>query len=84
MRILDRMNRPIMVAGEPVRPRASIGIAVSTTSTASTPAALLHRADVAMYRAKQRKHEGSHWALSVDQGSEPAAQSVSVGPVAAS
>ena len=59
-RIIDALDRPVFLRGRSMRPRVSIGIALSDdTAEESTVDVLLHRADAAMYRAK---HEpGSAW-----------------------
>jgi diguanylate cyclase (GGDEF)-like protein len=48
-RLLDRVGHPLSVAGEPVRPSVSVGVAVADGHTADQ---LLEDADAAMYRAK--------------------------------
>ena len=53
-RVLDAAREPVTVAGRTLPIRASIGVAVS--DPAGTEARdLLHRADVAMYRAKRQQ-----------------------------
>ncbi|HYN92406.1 MAG TPA: GGDEF domain-containing protein [Pilimelia sp.] len=54
-RISAASRQPVMVAGQPVCPSASIGIAVSDPATDDTVNGLLHRADVAMYTAKRSR-----------------------------
>ena len=56
-RILAECEHPVTVAGEQIRIRASIGIAVTPTGEPVTATDLLQRADAAMYVAKRR---GSH------------------------
>ncbi|MFI7602302.1 diguanylate cyclase domain-containing protein [Actinoplanes sp. NPDC049681] len=51
-RILSEMRNPVLVAGVPMQPQASIGIAISLPGT-DTVNGLLHRADLAMYEAKR-------------------------------
>ena len=50
-RIVDEFREPINVAGFELRTTASVGVAVSTAEV--TPNALIHEADIAMYRAKE-------------------------------
>jgi diguanylate cyclase (GGDEF)-like protein/PAS domain S-box-containing protein len=57
-RILADLRRPVNLPCGPVRPRASIGIAVSDATGTDTDE-LLRRADAAMYRAK--REQGSCW-----------------------
>jgi diguanylate cyclase (GGDEF)-like protein len=55
-RLLEALDKPIDVAGEPVVAQASIGIALGTAATTGVDD-LLGQADIAMYRAKaQGKH----------------------------
>jgi diguanylate cyclase (GGDEF)-like protein len=49
--------RPVRIAGRDVRVRASIGIAVAPAADVE-PGDLMHRADVAMYRAKRDGRDG--------------------------
>ena len=51
-RITEALSHPFTIDGAPVRASASIGVAV-TGPGAITPDEVLHRADVAMYRAKR-------------------------------
>ncbi|HEY7702486.1 MAG TPA: GGDEF domain-containing protein [Candidatus Limnocylindrales bacterium] len=50
-RLLDALQKPIDIAGEPVVAGASIGIALDTPQTSAVDD-LLGQADIAMYRAK--------------------------------
>jgi diguanylate cyclase (GGDEF)-like protein len=50
--IISRLGMPIDLQGTPVRVGASIGVALSA-GTEDSPAALLRRADAAMYASKQ-------------------------------
>jgi len=50
-RLLDALDKPIDIAGEPVIAGASIGIALASQETAGVDD-LLGQADIAMYRAK--------------------------------
>ncbi|TVV76873.1 EAL domain-containing protein [Sphingomonas solaris] len=50
--ILDRVRRPVAVAGHQIATGASIGIAIGPTDS-DDPDALLKNADLALYRAKQ-------------------------------
>lgn len=59
-RILNEFTHPVSLPGGPVRPRASVGIAVSEPGNGDMDA-LLHQADVAMYRAKREGLSG--WKL---------------------
>jgi diguanylate cyclase (GGDEF)-like protein/PAS domain S-box-containing protein len=56
-RIVDELDRPVSVDGHFLKPRVSIGIAVSERG--SDVDDLLRRADAAMYRAKRER--GSAW-----------------------
>lgn len=67
-RILEGMRQPILVAGQEICARASIGIAVTDPSVEVTAAGLLNHADLAMYRAKSRKDRGSNWERFIDGG----------------
>ncbi|MBM2623087.1 GGDEF domain-containing protein [Actinoplanes sp. LDG1-06] len=58
-RITEALAEPIVIAGEPVRASASIGVAVSNSG--ATPDEVLHRADVAMYQAKRAKAAWTLW-----------------------
>lgn len=60
-RIVDAMQQSFEVAGQQIRPMASIGIAVTDPTMDLSPAALLHRADFAMYQAKASKDKGANW-----------------------
>ncbi len=51
-RILDKLQRPMMIAGRQLQASASIGIAVASDGHQNTDE-LLHDADVALYRAKE-------------------------------
>lgn len=51
-RLQAALAEPVVLEGQRVRARASIGV-VTTRSSATDPAELLHRADLAMYQAKQ-------------------------------
>jgi diguanylate cyclase (GGDEF)-like protein len=51
-RILRGLHEPMRIAGRQLQVNASIGIALSTHGMAD-PAALVRRADIAMYRAKR-------------------------------
>jgi diguanylate cyclase len=55
-RVLARLAEPIVWCGHALRARASIGIA--TSQPTDTAGDLLHRADLAMYRAKRDGHHG--------------------------
>ena len=55
--LLDRVARPCVVAGHDLTLGASAGIAVCPED-GSEAEALLHNADLAMYRAKQEGHNG--------------------------
>jgi diguanylate cyclase (GGDEF)-like protein len=50
-RVLRELSKPITINGLEIIPAASIGIAVSTSASES-PDSIIHRSDVAMYRAK--------------------------------
>ncbi|HEX2940072.1 MAG TPA: EAL domain-containing protein [Rhodopila sp.] len=52
-RIVQALNRPFDLAGQEVAIGVSIGIAVSNAGTNERSDALLQRADLALYRAKQ-------------------------------
>jgi diguanylate cyclase len=56
-RITAETHQPVLLGDTPVQPRASIGIAVAGSGELS-PDELMHRADVAMYRAKRAKAAG--------------------------
>jgi diguanylate cyclase (GGDEF)-like protein/PAS domain S-box-containing protein len=62
-RVLERLNQPVIVGGHQIETRASIGIATWQPG-ALAPDEALHRADVAMYRAKREKTHG--WKLYVE------------------
>ena len=51
-RILHGLHEPMFIAGRHLRVNASIGVALSTHGM-TDPAALVRRADIAMYRAKR-------------------------------
>ena len=51
-RILDLLAEPVLVEGEELWVRSSVGIASAATGSVGS-GELLHRADVAMYRAKE-------------------------------
>jgi EAL domain-containing protein (putative c-di-GMP-specific phosphodiesterase class I) len=51
------MNTPVLIGGQEVRARASIGVAVAELGTTDADA-LLHHADIAMYDAKRRHSHG--------------------------
>ncbi len=50
-RVLDGLERPVLLDGLAMRPRASVGVALALDG--EEPDALLRRADAAMYAAKQ-------------------------------
>jgi diguanylate cyclase (GGDEF)-like protein/PAS domain S-box-containing protein len=56
-RILGELDTPVTVAGQDLRPRASIGLAMSTPDC-SGPMELLSRASVAMHHAKRAGQHG--------------------------
>jgi diguanylate cyclase (GGDEF)-like protein len=56
-RIAADMRHPVLLGDTPVQPSASIGIAVAGPGELS-PDELMHRADLAMYRAKRAKTTG--------------------------
>ena len=51
-RISDALSRPMLVSGQPVVPRASMGIALVRSGT--PPEELMRQADLAMYESKSR------------------------------
>ena len=51
-RIIEALGRPFRIAGRTLHVKPSIGIALGSAVDA-TPEQLIHRADVAMYRAKE-------------------------------
>ncbi|HET9658432.1 MAG TPA: EAL domain-containing protein [Kineosporiaceae bacterium] len=51
-RLQTALAEPVVLDGQQIRTRASIGV-VTTRSSTTDPAELLHRADLAMYQAKQ-------------------------------
>jgi GGDEF domain-containing protein len=67
-RILDAMAEPVIIAGQHLYPSASIGIAMADDpgeeNLDEEIRTLLHRADTAMYLAKQQKPI-STWQLHV-------------------
>ncbi|AEV87090.1 putative signaling protein [Actinoplanes sp. SE50] len=68
-RIIDAMAEPVMIAGQPRRPGASIGVAVMEAtalpdSNAEAIRKLLYDADLAMYAAKLQKPANA-WSLHV-------------------
>ena len=56
-RIAADMRQPVLLGDTPVQPNASIGIALAEPGELS-PDELMHRADLAMYRAKRAKTTG--------------------------
>ncbi|GAA2385531.1 sensor domain-containing diguanylate cyclase [Dactylosporangium salmoneum] len=56
-KILAGMDQPVILAGQAVYPRASIGVAVPPPARVDA-ADLLHQADLAMYHAKRRATHG--------------------------
>ena len=56
-RLLEAVERPVMVAGHEVYPKASVGIAIAQPGTLDAEA-LLTQADLAMYRAKRGGEHG--------------------------
>jgi len=56
-RIAADMRHPVLLGDTPVQPSASIGIAIADPGELS-PDELMHRADLAMYRAKKAKTTG--------------------------
>jgi diguanylate cyclase (GGDEF)-like protein/PAS domain S-box-containing protein len=52
-RLADHIHQPMVVAGEPMTPRASFGVAWAPNG-AATPEALVALADAAMYESKSR------------------------------
>jgi diguanylate cyclase (GGDEF)-like protein len=63
-RILNSLERPFVIGGEKVRIAASIGVAVGGRRLTETADSLLHDADAAMYRAKER---GTYYELFDEQ-----------------
>jgi diguanylate cyclase (GGDEF)-like protein/PAS domain S-box-containing protein len=53
-RVLAEMDRPVLVSGQEVYARASVGVAIAGPGCASADELLQH-ADIAMYNAKRRK-----------------------------
>jgi diguanylate cyclase (GGDEF)-like protein len=53
-RILSAMARPFNAAGRDIVLSVSVGVATAVAGASTDPHALVHRADVAMYRAKSR------------------------------
>lgn len=53
-RLLGSLHREVVIAGNTLRPTASIGVAVADEDAVEDPRDLLRYADVAMYRAKER------------------------------
>jgi diguanylate cyclase (GGDEF)-like protein/PAS domain S-box-containing protein len=56
-RLLAEMNKPVMIGGQTIHARASIGVALAEPRDADA-SVLLHHADVAMYAAKRRQTHG--------------------------
>jgi len=57
-RLRGELGQPLAVGEAILRPRASIGVAVAGEGEGIKAADLLHRADVAMYRAKRTAADG--------------------------
>jgi diguanylate cyclase (GGDEF)-like protein len=73
-RIVTDLRNPVLIGDTPVRPRASIGIAVSRPGELTVDQ-LLHFADLAMYRAKADARESSTTSFAhYDRSLEDAAQ----------
>lgn len=66
-RILDAIHTPIQVSGATLAVGASIGVAMYPAD-ARSPQQLLHYADAAMYRAKQRRGDVQFFDAAMDQG----------------
>jgi diguanylate cyclase (GGDEF)-like protein len=56
-RIMTAMEEPIVIGDAAVQPQASFGLALALPGESDADA-LLHRADLAMYQAKQQKRTG--------------------------
>jgi diguanylate cyclase (GGDEF)-like protein len=71
-RILDLLAEPVVVDGEELWVRSSVGIATAAAGSLDA-GALLHRADVAMYRAKEAgKNQMRVWFPEIAEGAEGA------------
>jgi diguanylate cyclase (GGDEF)-like protein/PAS domain S-box-containing protein len=74
-RILADLARPVSFNNIVLRPRASIGIALSAGAPLGTDE-LLHRADTAMYHAK--RDSGSRWQLYVEGMHDPSSSAITL------
>jgi GGDEF domain-containing protein len=54
---MTAMEEPIVIGDAAVQPQASFGLALALPGESDADA-LLHRADLAMYQAKQQKRTG--------------------------
>jgi diguanylate cyclase (GGDEF)-like protein/PAS domain S-box-containing protein len=72
-RILAEMDHPVLVGGQQLHARASIGVAVAEAGNADVDE-LLHHADIAMYGAKRRQTHS--FQLYVDGMQDPAVDAV--------
>ena len=73
-RVIDHLRAPVDTGGQALRLRASIGIALSGEDVTDGKE-LLHRADMAMYRAKRRGlHHFEVYGVAPDEVEEEAAQ----------
>ena len=74
-RILAEMDNPVLIDGQELKARASIGVAVAESGDTDADE-LLHHADIAMYGAK-RRHTHSYQ-LYVDGMRDPAVDAVAL------